>query len=251
MKKFLGAMLALITLGACATHPKSATLPVAIHRIAIIPATNPRWYTLENAAPPVGYPFQFWVNKIDSHSKAYRFNEGVDPRKAELAAVITSVVAERLTSQGYAVEVLHDLLRPVDDPDNLDEEHAAASVQTDAIVHIWIEEVGMYSGHLSTKYVPRINIGGKLWIKNHEDSLYSDVVYYGVDARKGKSWAITPDEKYRWGSFDDLMLHIDDVREAYEAGTRLAAQKLAEQISNAASVENTRAGGTATVAKID
>ena len=197
MKKFLGAMLALITLGACATHPKSATLPVAIHRIAIIPATNPRWYTLENAAPPVGYPFQFWVNKIDSHSKAYRFNEAASgSQKSRASGLLSlSVAAERLTlSRLRCGRVLHDLLRPVDDPDNLDEEHAAAAVQTDAIVHIWIEEVGMNSGHLSTKYVPRINIGGKLWIKNHEDSLYSDVVYYGVYALNGKSWEITPVE---------------------------------------------------------
>jgi hypothetical protein len=26
----------------------------------------------ENAVTPVGYPFQFWVNKIDSHGKSFR-----------------------------------------------------------------------------------------------------------------------------------------------------------------------------------
>jgi hypothetical protein len=74
------------------------------------------------------------------------------------------------------------------------------------------------------KYVPRINIRGKLWTKSREDSLYSDEVDYGVDARKGKSWAIFPDQRYRWGSFDELMSNMEDVRAAYTTGTRLAAK---------------------------
>ncbi|HEX3835648.1 MAG TPA: hypothetical protein VHW25_01685 [Steroidobacteraceae bacterium] len=165
-----------------------------------MPATNPVWFTFENASPVFGYPGQYWVNKIDSHSKAGRFNEGVDPKRLTLGDVI----------------------------------HLAATADGDAVAHVWIDEIGMYSGKFSTQYIPRVNIRGKLWTKWSEDSLYSEEVNYGVDARKGKAWAIEPDDRYRWGSFDELMAGIEDVRAAYTMGARLAAMRLADQIGVAA-----------------
>jgi len=193
----------------------------------------------------VGYPFQFWVNKIDSHSKAFRFNQAVEPGKLALSASITEVVKQQLRERGFEVEVLEDVKRPANDPDNIDDDYVASHVDADAVLHIWIDEVGMYSGHLSDKYVPRINIRGKLWTRSREDSLYSDEVDYGVDARKGKSWAIFPDERYRWGSFDELMSNMEAVRAAYTTGTRLAAMKMADQVAaSAASSASTPADST-------
>jgi hypothetical protein len=140
-------------------------------------------------------------------------------------------VTQQLRERGFEVEVLEDVKRPADNPDNIDDDYVASHVDADAVLHIWIDEVGMYSGQLSDKYVPRINIRGKLWTKSREDSLYSDEVDYGVDARKGKSWAIFADERYRWGSFDELMSNMEDVRAAYKTGTRLAAIKMADQVA--------------------
>jgi hypothetical protein len=60
MYRGIAAVLAALMLTACATHSKTIVdnPPVKITRIAIIPATNPIWYSFENAAPPIGYPFQ-------------------------------------------------------------------------------------------------------------------------------------------------------------------------------------------------
>jgi hypothetical protein len=230
--KHAAALLAALMTISCASHPAPTPAPLpTIHRIAIVPATDPRWLTFENAAPPIGYPFQFWVNKIDSHSKAYRFNEAVDPRKLALAQVITVVVAQRLRERGFEVEVLQDVARPADDPDSIDEDRIAATAGDDAIVHIWIDEVGMYSGHLSAQYVPRVNLRGKMWTKWRDDSLYSDEADYGVDARKGKSWAIFPDPRYHWGSFDELIANMQEVRAAYATGAQLAATRLTDQMA--------------------
>jgi hypothetical protein len=203
--KALPAIAAVLFAVGCASHSPKTPAPIpAIHRIAFVPPTELHWVTFENAAPPVGYPFQFWVNKIDSHSKSFRFNQAVEPGKLALADGITEVVKQLLRERGFEVEVLNDVKRPANDPDNIDDDYVASHVDADAVLHIWIDEVGMYSSHLSTKYVPRINIRGKLWTKSREDSLYSDEVDYGVDARKGKSWAIFPDDRFRWGSFDDV-----------------------------------------------
>ncbi len=238
MIRFLGALLIALVTVSCA-HSKLAPAPMpVIHRIALIPATNPQWYTFENAAPPVGYPFQFWVNKIDSHSKAYRFNAAVDPSKAAIGDTLTQLVEQHLREQGFEVQVIRDLVRSTKDPDNIDEDKIASDMDADAIVHVWVSEVGMYSGHLSTKYIPRINLNGKMWAKNQDDSLFWDEVDYGADAKKGKPLEIVADERYRWGSFDELMSNLDEVRSAYATGTQLAAVRLADRISAAATVSN-------------
>jgi hypothetical protein len=231
----LTAFTAVLLAVGCASHPPTPPAPIPpIHRIAFVPPIELHWVTFENAAPPVGSPFQFWVNKIDSHGKAFRFNQAVEPGKLALAEIITEVVTKQLRERGFEVEVLEDVKRPADNPDNIDDEYVASHVDADAVLHIWFDEVGMYSRHLSDKYVPRINIRGKLWTKLREDSLYSDEVDYGADARKGKSWAIFADERYQWGSFDELMSHMEDVRAAYTTGARLAAMKMADQVAASA-----------------
>jgi hypothetical protein len=212
-------------------------MPV-IHRIALIPATNPRWYTFENAAPPVGYPLQFWVNKLDSHSKANRFNAAIDPSKAAIGDMLTNAVEQNLREHGFEVQVIHNLVRTPDDPDNIDEDKLANELDADAIVHVWVNEVGMYSAHTSTKYIPRVNLSGKMWAKGQEGNLFSDEVDYGVDAKKGKPLEIVADDRFRWGSFDEVMSKIDEIRSAYTTGAQLAAATLAEQLSAAATESN-------------
>jgi hypothetical protein len=75
MLKGMTALLAFALVSACASHSKAIPAKPVVRRIAIIPASDPVWYTLENAAPPIGYPMQFWVNKLDSKHKAKVFND--------------------------------------------------------------------------------------------------------------------------------------------------------------------------------
>ena len=226
--KAAAAILLLSTAAACATHSK----PVAnkpIGSIAVIPATNPRWYSFENAAPPVGYPFQYWVNKQDSNSKAKRFNDAMDPKSNRLGTDFTDEVVTALRGYGFTVTLLNDVPRTIDDPDNVD--YDKVSTAADAILHLSISEVGLYSSHTSAKYVPRVNVFGKLFVKGQEDDLYSEDFCYGVDARKGKSWAIFPDPKFAYPSFDDVMSHTDEIRSSFAVGALEIAKRMSEQIS--------------------
>src|ERR1700688_5307966 len=120
MRKVM-ALLFVFALTGCATHSTIvAKRPLEIKRIAIIPASNPRWYSFENATPPVGYPFQFWVNKLDSKSKAKIFNDKLNSQPTTLGADLTEEVATALRGYGFTVEILDGLKRPADDPDNID-----------------------------------------------------------------------------------------------------------------------------------
>jgi len=223
----------LALMSACATHPKTtASRPAAIKRIAIIPASNPKVYSFENAAPPIGgYPFQYWVNKADSKSKAKIFNSSLTSQPAYLGDDLTEEVAAALRSHGFTVQILQGLPRPAEDPDNVD--YDKVSSDADAILHVWISEVGLYSSGFSLDYIPRVNAGGKLFIKGQDDNIYNEDVYYGVDAKKGKEWAIIPDAKYAYRSFDLVMANIDELRLAYATGVHEIGKRMSEQIFSA------------------
>lgn len=235
MKRVITVLLLLSLSTACATHSK----PIArkpITSIAVIPATNPRWYSFENAAPPVGYPFQFWVNKLDSHSKARRFNDELDSQSNRLGTDFTDEVVTALRSYGFTVKVLDDVPRPVNDPDNID--YDKISTDADAILQISLLEVGLYSSHMSSNYIPRVNASGKLFVKGQDDNLYDEDIYYGVDAKKGKNWAILPDTKFSYPSFEEVMSHADEIRSSFAIGALEIAKRMSEQIADAAKDPN-------------
>jgi hypothetical protein len=230
--KAVASLLTLALLTACATHSNTIIVKPTIKRIAVIPASNPRWYTFENAAPPIGYPLQFWVNKVDSKSKAKRFNDKLNALPSELGTDLTQEVVAALRAYGFTVEILDGVARPADDPDNVD--YDKVSTGADAILHLWISEVGLYSSQLSLKYVPRVNASGKLFVKGRDDNVYDGDLYFGVDAKKDKEWAILPDAKFAYPTFDAVMANIDDVRSSFATGILKISERMSEQIYDSA-----------------
>lgn len=220
---------AFLFLTACAAHPKIAATHPPIRRIAIIPATSPASFSFENAAPPIGYPGQYWVNKLDSKNKAEAFNEKVGARRNTLGADLTDEVAAALRAEGFVIEILEGLARPANDPDDVDEDKVVTDA--DAILHLRISEVGLYSSRASTKYIPRVNASGKLYIRGQDDDIYNEDISYGVDAKKGKSWAIMPDPKFAYGSFDEVMTSIDGVKAAFSQGALEISKRMSDQIT--------------------
>jgi hypothetical protein len=229
--RVIAAALAIALLAACAGH-KSQPLPKpVVRRIAIIPATNPQTYTLYNATPPVGYPFQFWVNKADSANKELVLNERLQHPPLDLAKDLTQAVADDLRGHGLEVIILQDLQRTPGEPDSVD--YDKITTDADVILHLWIQEVGLYSSHTSAYYIPRFNASGAVFVKGRDDTLYSQDVYYGVDAKKGKSWAIAPDPKFAYRYFEDVLDRFDEVRSAFETGADEVGKKMSGQIYEA------------------
>ena len=234
MYRGTAAILTAVLLTACATHSKDVIVSKpTIRRIAIIPAANPTRYSFENAAPPppLAYPMQFWVNKFDSKSKAKIFNDSMHSPHSVLGDEFTEQVAAELRGYGFSVEILQGIRRPLDNPDDVD--YDKITTDADAILHLWIDEVGVYSSPLSAQYIPRVNLCGKLWAKGQEDSLYNETLYYGVDAKAGKKWAIVPDPKYAYPNFEAVTSHIDEIQTALSVGTLEISKKMTEQIYGA------------------
>jgi hypothetical protein len=223
------AFLASAVLCACASHPKVAAKKPAIRSIAIIPATDPPWFSFENVNAIVYVvPVTFFANKLDSRHKAKLFNDQMKAKPPPLDSTLTDAVATALRGYGFTVEILDDVKRPPDDPDNID--YDKVSTHSDAILHLKIDEVGLYSSHTSTDYLPRVNISAKLFVKGLDDDVYEQDLCYGVDARKGKEWAVVADPKFAYPSFEAVMTDIDAVRAAFLTGTREIGLKVSEQI---------------------
>ena len=124
------------------------------------------------------------MNKFDSKGKARLFNEKMNSPPMALGSDFTEEVATALRAFGFTVEILGGIKRPADAPDNVDYEKI--HTDADAIPHLSISEVGVYSSGYSLYYIPRVNASGNLWLNGQEDSLYNDDIYYGVDAKKGR-----------------------------------------------------------------
>ena len=154
-------VLLLTTLFGCASkRPLLPTEPALVHRIAVVPATDPLALSLENRtgvmylAPIVGVGVM-----LDSKGKAQRLNQSAKFRNLNLADKLTVPIVEALRAAGYEVEVLDHLVRPAQDPDDIDLDKL--QVRAEAILQLRVSDAGLYAGAFSNDYIPRVNVEGK------------------------------------------------------------------------------------------
>jgi hypothetical protein len=63
--------------------------------------------------------------------------------------------------------------------------------------------------------------------------LYSESIYFGVDAKEGKKWAIMADARFGYPSFDVVLTNLESVQGAFSTGVREIAKRMSEQIHEA------------------
>ncbi len=219
----------LAVLGACASKPARVDKPV-LRKIALIPATEPQELTLknENGVMNVLIPISSVAFLLDSKEKAKRFNEAMSTRRTALAQALTMQVVEALAAKGYRVERLDDIVRPVDDPDDID--YGTLKTDAEAILQLRVSEVGLYSSKLSTNYLPRVNIQAKLYVRSIDDSLYDENLYFGVDAKDSDPTTIVADPKFAYPSFESVMSKTDEIKAVFDDGIERLARRLSSQL---------------------
>lgn len=221
--------LVLLSLFGCASQPTTIEPAPAIRRIALIPATTPLAFTLENvSAIQFLFPIAATGYHLDSREKAKIFNERLRVQPSRLAAELTDTVAAALRRYGYEVELLQGVSRPPDDPDDVD--YDAVATSADAVLHLRFDEVGLFSPRSSTSYLPRVNASGTLFVKGREDYLFEQDVRYGVDARAGKPWAIAAPESVAYPDFESVIGNLGAVLGAFDAGAAEVGKRLSEQV---------------------
>lgn len=214
---------------ACSSAPKVAEPKPVIKSIALIPATSPVNYTLENlSAVQFVIPLAATFNYLDSKEKAKAFNQKLSARPVSLGGSLTDEVAKSLRSFGYEVQILDNVARPPDDLDNVD--YTKVVTTADAVLHVRFTEVGLLSTRSSPSYLPRVDAYGTLFVKGRSSYLYEQEIYYGVDARAGKAWSIPSDPTFAYPSFDAVISGIDAVRGAFQTGAVAISKRMAEQV---------------------
>lgn len=228
LKLTLSIAAALLT-AACANQPKTVSVRPVIRSIAIIPASEPAIYSLENrSAVQFLIPLAATVNYLDSKSKAKTLNDKLLAQPSALGMKLSDDIATALRGYGYQVQVLDAITRPIGDLDNVDYDKVSAAA--DAILHLRFTEVGLFSPRSSNSYLPRVNAQGTLFVKGRNDYLYDQEIYYGVDARSGNTWAIAADHRFAYPTFDSVMAGLDGVREAFVSGASAISKRMSEQV---------------------
>jgi len=132
----------------------------------------------------------------------------------------------QLIAQGYEAQAAEGTLGQPARPD-IDESKLPS---TDAVLRIYLNEVGMYSARFSKGYVPRVNLSAYLVRGQTEDSLYSETLYYGADANGEASWSVPANPDHRWSSFNELFEHPQEVARSYDYAIDALAKKIAQNV---------------------
>jgi hypothetical protein len=225
---FLACAVLVVGFPSLAAKPKEKPL---VKSIAIISATDPVLYTLETKS---GFafivPLVATANKSESADKAKAFNEKIGPLRGGFAQRFSDKVAELLRNEGFEVAFLSNVPRPPGEPDNIDYDKVRADA--DAVLHLVFTEVGLYSPRSSTDYLPRVNAHAVFLKPGIEDYIYDEDIYYGVDARKGKSWAIEADPAFVYPTFEAAMSNVNEIQGRFEAAAGEIAKRLVGQLKS-------------------
>lgn len=218
-----------VILSACAGKATVAPLKPTIKTLAIVPATPPLSFSLINqSAVEIAIPISTIGYAMDRRAKTKIFTEKMLARRTTIAEELTDAVAQSLRKQGYEVVVLDKVRRHPNDPDNIDYE--TLSYSADAVLHLYFTQIGLFSGRTSSRYVPRVDAQGVVYVRHYPDYLYDEEICYGADATRTGSWAIAADPKFAYPSFEFVLDNLDAVRDAFGTAVLAIGDRMADQI---------------------
>lgn len=227
-------MLVLVSISACGSKPRVAEPKPVVKSIAIIPALSPASYSVDGRLVMDSVNTRLGILFMDPKrgEKEKIFAQRLPDARLSLGPQLTNAVAQGLRDLGYRVEILQNVPRYPEDPDDVD--YDKLSYTEDAVLHVYFRLAGIHSRPAGRNYVPHLNPGGRLMAKGYSKVLYRDTVYYGYEADPtDPATSIVADTKYRYADFDAVLGGLDSLRTAYQEGASAAGKLLATQVHNA------------------
>lgn len=215
-------------LAGCASRPAAPVEKAVIRSVALVPATLPQQYSLENKtaaqfiAPIIGIGY-----RLNSRQKARLLTEKLPAPDFRIDRDLTTAVAEGLRARGYQVTVLDDIPRLEGDPDWFRYEEVAHSA--DVLLHVYFSDVGVESPRTSMQYLPRLNVSVMSYVPKNASWPYETTLYYGIDASAGTDHSIVADPRHAFPDFDHMMGNLDAVRAGFRQPIAAIGQRIAEQ----------------------
>lgn len=222
VRSFFASLLAFSLLVGCARLLVVPVQQAPVTRVVVIPVAPIDKLHTENKGIPLGVLWQSIADRIKSSD----FNERMEAARKDMGPSLTMALVRQLTAQGYEAQAAEGTPGQPARPD-IDESKLPS---TDAVLRIYLNEVGMYSARFSKDYVPRVNLSAYLVRGQTEDSLYSETLYYGADAKGEASWSVPANPDHYWSSFNELFEHPQEVAQSYDYAVNALATKIARNI---------------------
>jgi hypothetical protein len=229
LNRILYSVVVTYLLAGCATSTQEAGPKPVIKSIAIVAASNPQKVILENTNVLSG--FSLWsaaAHRKDTENKESTLNSFITISNAKLGDLLTERVASSLREAGFQVEVLSNVSRPQDYPDNIDVR--TISVTADAVMQLSVTYVGIYSGATSTTFNPQIAGYALMYPKGVKRALFNREVQFGTAMSEGKSAEIKADPKFAYKDLNAVYSDTAQLRAFYLSGADLVAKRLTEQL---------------------
>jgi hypothetical protein len=221
MRFLISSFLALLLISGCARSPVVQEAPVT--RIMVIPVMPIAKLHTENKGVPLGV---LWYSIAD-RIKSSDFSERMEVTRKDMGPKLTAALVRQLNAQGFEAQVLEGVARPAASPDRIDYQKLPA---TDPVLHVYFDEVGMYSARFSKDYVPRVNVGAYMVRPRSEVELYNETIYYGADASGNSRTSVPADARHHWSSFDEIIGKPQEVAGSYDDAVNALAAKIAQNI---------------------
>jgi len=213
----------LLALAGCGSRPAIAPELPTITRVMVIPVAPIQKLHTENKGIPLGVLWQSIADRV----KGAEFNERMEAVRTGMGPKMTAALVAQLNAQGYQAQALEGVSRPAASPDNVDYGLLPTS---EPVLHVYFNEVGMYSARFSTDYVPRVNLSAYLMTAKDGDTVYSETIYYGADASGDSSGSVPANARDRWGSFGELVAQPQAVARSYDEAVTALAGRIAKNI---------------------
>jgi hypothetical protein len=202
------------------------TFPV--RSVALVPAADPIEYTLTSRTAAVFiFPIASAGAWADSRDKTRAFTALTKSRQPAYGAYLSKLVADRLRAAGYQVRLIEPEHRDPADPDGVDLE--ALVFDEDIGMQLQFDTMGFFSDMGTMGFAPKVNVDAHSFLHSGAENPFSTTIYYGVDARPNKDWAIMAPDTANIPSFEVLMGEPERVDAVYRDALNLLAERIATQ----------------------
>ena len=229
-KALLVTFLTVMALGGC-SHKLQQPDHGPLMKIAVMPVGNPREFEVanDNFFARLSGAASLAVS-MENRRKSTVFAEKMRSEQMAMGQKLTKALLEELARQGYEVELVERAQAKADDPDDID----YTTIHADgAVLHVWIQDIGMDSSVWRKDYLPRLTVAVNLIYPLDEEFLYEEWLYYGSETKEGKNWSVPGQPRYRFASFEEMLNNPDQIVENFDDGIRATAQHVAREFRRA------------------
>lgn len=223
-------MLAMFLFAGCASVPDvqvDKSVGAQIKSIAVLSIYQPHNVQVANiggaagAFGLVGGLIQGGTN-VD-HSK--QFVDVLNQQKTQFSEVLLEGIEQSLNNDGFDVSV-ERVQKVKIAADGKGDDYTDIHVDADAILAVWFAVVGYISPPSATHYEPWVVIKARLLDSKTKKDLYYKTFCVGYEMKMKNAVLLPAASRYRYASFDDLMVHINEAIEGLLNCEEIAAKRI-------------------------